>query len=207
VFQFSRGQQVLLVVLLAAILSGAAALLYTQGHRSAAGPVFSEPEAQPAGRLMVHVGGAVKRPGVYSLRPGSRVQDAVREAGGASRDALLDEINLAAFVQDGEKVTIPSRQAELPAPAPTAGGPARPATARAPSPDGARPARISLNKSSADDLEDLPGIGPVYARKIVELRQKLRSENGSGYTSVEQLRQIPGIGPKRFDRIKPLVTL
>ncbi len=209
-FQFSRGQQVLLVLLLAAILSGAVVLLYTQNRRAPDEPLFVEPTAaQPAGQLTVHVAGAVKSPGLYSIPVGSRVRDAIQKAGGATSDAFLDELNLAAFIQDGEKITVPSRAPEPVAEAPYASGAPRPpgpghrAVSAAKAPTG----RISLNKASAEELEQLPGIGPVYARRIVEFRQRLRSQNGQGFTSVEQLLEVPGIGNKRFEQIKPLVTL
>lgn len=209
-FQFSRGQQVVLVLLLAAILSGAVVLLYTGGRRESGEPFFTEPtQAGPAGQVMVHVAGAVKNPGLYSLPLGSRVKDAVDRAGGPAPDAALDAVNLAAFVQDGQKVLIPSRAAGPEAePAASSGAPPapRPGPRRTVA---VKPAagKISLNSASAQQLERLPGIGPVYARRIVELRQQLRAQNGQGFTSVEELLKVPGIGSKRLERIRPHVTL
>ena len=205
-FQFSRGQQVLLVLLLAAILSAAMVLLYAQGRRGPEEPLLVEPTAaQPAGLVTVHVAGAVKSPGLYSLPPGSRVRDAVEKAGGTTADAVLDELNLAAFVQDGEKVVVPAKMAE-PAAEPPAPTPLRP-TVRRPVAEKPPLGKISLNRASAEQLEQLPGIGPVYAGRIVEFRKQLRAQNGQGFTSIEQLLDVQGIGRKRFEQIKPHVTL
>ena len=136
-------------------------------------------------RAVVHVAGAVRRPGVYSLRAGARVQDAVRRAGGASRGANLDAVNLAARVADGQQVVVPSAAA-----APVAGG----APGEAPS------IPVSLGGATAEQLETLDGVGPATAAKILAYR----TEHG-GFRSVDDLANVPGIGPKKLAAIKPHV--
>lgn len=170
------------------------ALLAIAGHRLA-GAGASEPPrpaaaivpvaaAAPA-RLVVHVAGAVRRPGLYRLAEGSRVADAVQRAGGAAPRADLAAINLAAKVVDGIQVVVPSR---LPA-AVAAAGPA------------ARAGPVSLGAATLEQLDALPGVGPVTARKILDYR----AAHG-GFRSVDDLDAIPGIGPARVEQLRELVT-
>jgi competence protein ComEA len=147
---------------------------------------------------LVHVAGAVRSPGVYRLPAGARVQEAVRRAGGARPGADVNAINLAAKVADGQQVVVPSR---APRPAGGAGGaPSGPAGAAAP---GAAPgAPVSLNSATAEQLDTLDGVGPATAAKIIEWR----TQHG-GFRSVDDLAQVPGIGPKRMaalrERVQP----
>ena len=136
-------------------------------------------------RAVVHVAGAVRRPGVYSLRPGARVQDAVRRAGGARRGANLDAVNLAARVADGQQVVVPSRAAVAAAADPAGGSPSVP---------------VSLGSATLEQLQTLDGVGPATAQKIVAYR----TEHG-GFRSVDDLANVPGIGPKKLAAIKPHV--
>jgi competence protein ComEA len=158
-----------------------------------ASPAAAPPErsavAVTAGgrRSVVHVAGAVRRPGVYSLGPGARVQDAVRRAGGARRGANLDAVNLAARVADGQQIVVPSRTA--PAAAVGAGGAG-----------GAPAAPVSLGSATLEQLETLDGVGPATAQKILAYR----TEHG-GFRSVDDLANVPGIGPKKLAAIKPHV--
>jgi competence protein ComEA len=149
-----------------------------------------------APELVVHVAGAVARPGVVRLAPGARVVDALDAAGGASGDADLDRLNLAALVTDGERVAVP-RVGE-PAP-PAAGGVASPgAPAAAPSAD----APLDLNTATATDLEALPGIGPTLAAAIVADRER----NGP-FGSVDDLLRVRGIGEGRLEPVRDLVRV
>ncbi len=137
--------------------------------------------------FVVDVAGAVRRPGLYSLHAGSRVQDAVVAAGGATRKAQLDAVNLAAPVADGEQIVVPSSGA---------GG-----TAAASSPAGSSPsAPLDLNSATLEQLEALPGIGPVTAQKILDYRQ----QHGA-FHSVSELEGVPGIGPAHLAQLKGLV--
>jgi len=145
--------------------------------------------ARPPGRdprLVVDVAGAVRRPGLVRLRPGSRVADAVARAGGLTRRAERDGVNLAAPVSDGQQVLVPSRG---PAGAAAGGGGAAPA------------GPVSLSAATAEQLDTLPGIGPVTAQKIVQYR----TEHGA-FHSVDELDAIPGIGPARISELQGLVV-
>jgi competence protein ComEA len=140
--------------------------------------------------VAVHVAGAVRRPGVYFLPPGSRARDAIRRAGGATRRADLAGVNLAALVADGEQLVVPVRApAGAPAGAPANGGGERP------------PGIVHLNGADADALDTLPGVGPALAERIVAFGR----ENG-GFRSVDDLLEVPGIGPGRLEAIRPLVA-
>jgi competence protein ComEA len=133
------------------------------------------------GDLVVHVAGAVRRPGVYRMPVGSRVDDAVSRAGGASQRAELEAVNLAAKLADGQQVVVPER---------VPGGVAATSGAAAEGP-------ISLGTATVEQLEGIDGIGPVTAGAIVEFRD----EHG-GLSSVEQLDQVPGIGPATMDSLR-----
>lgn len=148
-------------------------------------------EAAASGaRVIVHVAGRVRRPGVYRLREGARVDDAVQRAGGALGDADLTAVNLAAEVEDGRQVVVPARAA-------TAGTPgAAPASGSAP----AQP--LNLNTATAEQLQELDGVGPGIAAKILAYRQ----EHG-GFGSVKELGDVPGIGEKRLAALEASVTV
>jgi competence protein ComEA len=145
-----------------------------------------------AGRAVVHVAGAVRRPGVYRLGAGDRVEDAVRRAGGPGAQADVNAINLAARVSDGQQVVVPARAAV--AAAPSVG--AAPGVAGS----GATRAPIDLNTATADQLDQLDGVGPVTAQKILAWRQQ-----HGGFRGVDDLGNVPGIGPKRLAALRPLV--
>jgi competence protein ComEA len=137
----------------------------------------------PATTIVVSVVGHVPAPGLVTLPDGARVADAVRAAGGASDEDSL-ALNMARRLADGEQVYV--------------GVPAPPE----PGPAAAKPAKIDLNAASTSQLDDLPGVGEVTAQRIVEWR----GEHGR-FTSVEQLRQVDGIGDTRFARLKDLVVV
>jgi competence protein ComEA len=139
------------------------------------------------GRVVVDVSGAVRRPGVYRLSAGERVADALRRAGGATRRADLTQVNRAAKLEDGRQILVPVR---APAGAAAAGS-----EAAAP---GATPsAPLSLNTATLEQLETLDGVGPATAQKILDYR---KAHNGFG--SVDELDQVPGIGPKRLAALR-----
>jgi competence protein ComEA len=141
--------------------------------------------------VLVHVAGAVRRPGVYEMPSGSRVDDAIREAGGATRKASLDLLNLAAPLVDGQQVLVPRRGAV----------PAAPTAAASASGAGAPLTPVRLSTATLAELDSLPGVGPVTAQKIVDYRD----EHGP-FASVEELDAIPGIGPARLEQLRELVV-
>jgi len=151
-----------------------------------------EPVASPPARalLVVHVVGEVRQPGLYRLREGARIADAVRRAGGARRKADLAALNLAAPLVDGVQVLVPARSAAV-AQQPVGTG----------SDDGIPSAPISLSSATVEELDELPGVGPITAQKIVDYR----TEHGP-FGSVEDLDTVPGIGPTRIEQLRDLVT-
>ncbi len=160
---------------------------------SARGPsVESSRAAAPAlaATVTVHVVGEVRRPGVYELRGGARVVDAVEAAGGVLGAADQSAVNLARVVADGEQIAIPRQGA-----AGATGAVAAPGTA-------ARPGKIDLNTATAAQLDTLPGVGPSTAGKIVSDR----TENGP-FRTVDDLMRVPGIGPAKLEALKDLVTV
>lgn len=165
------------------------------GGGGAAPPVVSPlapARAKPAAAklLVIDVAGAVRRPGLYRLRSGSRIDDAIAAAGGATAKAQLDTVNLAAPIADGEQVVVP-RRGVAGAAAAAAGGPAAGSSPSAP---------LDLNSATLEQLENLPGIGPVTAQKILDYRR----QHGS-FHAVAELQGVPGIGPAHMAQLKGLV--
>jgi competence protein ComEA len=158
-------------------------------ERSAAGgvlrPASVEGERGPA--LLVHVVGAVRRPGLYRLRANARIADALRRAGGATRRADLELVNLAAPLADGTQVVVPRRVR-------------RNAVAAGDDPAGAA-GPVHLNIATLEELDSLPGVGPVTAQKILDYRE----EHGA-FSSVDELDAVPGIGPARLEQLRELVA-
>jgi competence protein ComEA len=146
------------------------------------------------GSVIVHVAGAVRDAGVYRLRTGARVADAIGRAGGATARADLSQVNLAAKLEDGRQVLVPRR-------APAAAAAAAAAAAGGPSPPAAA-VPVSLNTATLEQLDELPGVGPATAQKILDYRQA----NG-GFGSVEELGEVPGIGDKRLATLRELVRV
>jgi competence protein ComEA len=137
------------------------------------------------GDVVVDVTGAVQRPGVYRLPEGSRVEEAVQRAGGATGKAELDSLNLAARLADGQQVVVPERVPGAPPGAPAAAGAG-----------GAEEGPISLSTATAAELDTIDGIGPVTAEDII----KFREEHG-GLSSIDQLDEISGIGPATMEAL------
>jgi competence protein ComEA len=148
-------------------------------------------------RVLVHVAGAVRRPGVYRLTASARVDDAVRLAGGPTRRADLGGLNLAAKLEDGRQVLVPERvKAVAPAGAGSTAGPAAGAAGSAP----AQP--LNLNTATLEQLDVLPGIGPAMAQRIIDHR-----EANGGFGSVEELTDVPGIGEVRMASLRDQVRV
>lgn len=159
-------------------------------------PTGSSPTEEPAGAavsagmVVVDVTGAVRRPGVYTLRQGARIAEAISRAGGMTRHADSSLVNLAAPLADGEQVLVPARAGA----GAGVGGAAVAAVGSSPA------SPVDLNTATVEQLDALPGIGPVTAQKIVDYR----TQHGP-FTSVDDLDAIPGIGPARIANLKGLV--
>src|SRR5215207_127141 len=167
------------------------------GETVAASPGAAKIEVKESGgggRLVIHVAGAVRQPGVYRLRSGARVDDAVQHAGGATRRADLGGLNLAAKLEDGRQVLVPERAS------PAGVGDDASAGGSAPAPAPGQP--LNLNTATLEQLDALSGIGPLTAQKILDFREE---RGGSG--SIEELGEIPGIGDKRLASLREEVTL
>ena len=188
----TRTQVALLLVPLLALLTVAGSRV--AGVGASQGPAQAVPlarldaegTADAAPKLVVHVVGAVRRPGLFRVAEGARIADALGRAGGPTRRADLSAVNLAAPLADGQQVVVPVRlpPGAAPPPGATSAG-----------------AKVSLGIATIEQLDELPGIGPVTAQKIVDWR----TAHGP-FRSVEDLDDVPGIGPARIEQLRELVT-
>jgi competence protein ComEA len=195
----SRGQ--VLVWLAAAVLATLALVRLFDGGGGSAGsaspPVKvdrsveagAESGAGNGGEVFVHVTGRVRRPGLYRVPASARVAVAIGRAGGPVDGADMAAVNLAARVEDGQQIVLPRAGAT-----PAAGG-------EQPGAAGAAGAKLSLAQASQEQLEELDGIGPTLAKRILEYRD----ENG-GFRSLDELKEVEGIGEKRFESLREAVT-
>ncbi|MBV8082849.1 MAG: helix-hairpin-helix domain-containing protein [Candidatus Eremiobacteraeota bacterium] len=157
----------------------------------------------------VYVCGAVKNPGVYTFAPGSRVVDALKQAGGPLPDADVEQINLAQPLSDAMKVTVPHKGqivASDPATSDAAPTTSHHRRSHGRSSHGAHKLAdgqtLDVNSASAQELVQLPGVGPSLAQRIVDYRE----QNGP-FQTVDDLQNVPGIGPSKFERLAPFVRL
>ena len=153
--------------------------------------VAAQGRDSPADQVTVHAAGAVTSPGVYRLPAGSRVSDLLSAAGGATADADLDQLNLAAPLADGERILVPRRGESV---AEAAAGLADAA--------GARAMKVDLNTATAEELDTLPGIGPATAEAIIRHR-----ETHGRFRSVTDLLEVRGIGEAKLAQLRPLVKV
>jgi competence protein ComEA len=202
-YPFTRRQALAGAVLLLFVLAlGGRWLMRPAAHADAlpVEPVVAEPAAtettqpEPPAELVVHVVGAVATPGLYRLDVGSRVADALSLAGGATPKANLTGVNLAAPLVDGTQIVVPRRGEAAPAGVGAAPGGAGAA-------EGTQAGPIHLNTATAEQLETIPGVGPVTAQRIIDFRE----QNGP-FRSVDELDAVSGIGPKRLEDLRDLVA-
>ena len=186
---------------------------YLYGHRDRSGPGGGDaPEASiqlgavtetvdgsgavadELGPIIVHVAGSVAMPGIYELVEGDRAADALEHAGGALPEADLDRINLAAVLSDGQQLFVPAQGEAVPA---TAGGALGVGTDV-----GGSGQLININTADAEQLQQLDGVGEKTAQKIIAYRREV-----GGFSSVEELMEVPGIGPAKFEGMKDKVRV
>ena len=167
------------------------------GTAPVGGPV--EGASTPPVTVTVHVAGQVAHPGVYAVPSGGRVADAVMAAGGTSGEADVEQLNLAARVSDGERVYVPKKGE---APPPVAGTAPSPASGSASGKGATAGGPVDLNTATAEQLEELPGVGPATSRAILAYR----SSHGR-FRSVTELLEVPGIGPAKLEALRPLVRV
>jgi competence protein ComEA len=182
--ELSRSQLLVYAVIAVAVIVIGARWIRSSGGGSSGGTELSfaadsTHEAEGTRDVVVHVAGAVGRPGVYRLPAGSRVTDAVRRAGGFGHGANQDAINLAARLSDGQQVVVAGPGATSPS---AAGGQSGP---------------ISLGSATVEQLDQVEGIGPVTAQKIIEFR-----DQKGGLSSIDQLDEVSGIGPATMETLR-----
>lgn len=148
---------------------------------------------------VVQVEGAVVHPGVYSLPAGSRLKDAIQAAGGPLAEANLQSLNLARLLVDGERIDVPYKAGFAPlvevTPTPAIGSSQSNSTPSSPT-------KININYATQEELETLPGIGPVLAQRIIEYREEY-----GPFVDIEELINVEGIGEALLDRIRDLITV
>jgi competence protein ComEA len=188
-----RRPVLMLAVAAAAVVLAVAAVLaagQSSGSTAEAPAVRVVPTTPAPTPVLVHVSGAVRHPGLVALPAGSRVIDALAAAGGPTGAADQSGVNLAARVSDGQQVVLPAR-------GPTPSRAAGPGAA----PSAATPAVVSLGSATAEQLETLPRIGPAMAARIIAYR-----DAHGGFSSVDELGQVGGIGPKTLAGLRDLVV-
>jgi len=185
---------------LAAILLLAAAVTFMRGRGGEANPpapiVTSSAVIDGVGGvapaqdepLVVYATGAVKRPGVYQLAQGKRIVDAIQKAGGVTAKADAITVNLAALLIDGEQVIVPEAFTPGAGAAPTGAGPATSGV-------------VHLNSANVTALDALPGVGPATAQRILDWR-----DAHGGFKTVDDLLEVPGIGPSKFEALRDFVA-
>ena len=185
-----RRRALVAVVAVVAVLILAGRVLLRPSRAAVPPPVHVARASSPAKakQLFVDVLGAVRRPGLYRVPDGARVADAVRRAGGPTPKAQLELVNLAALIADGEQIVVPRRGAF----AAVAGGGSSSGSASGP---------VHLNSATIEQLDALPGVGPVTAQKIVDYRQQ-----HGGFGSVDELDAVSGIGPARLADLRAVVA-
>lgn len=175
---------VILVLLIALICAGSGLLLYERTAKPPLEILLPTSTAATSTELKVYVSGAVAHPGVYTLRPGDRVEDAIDAAGGPTKDADLTKINLAAKVKDEQQIHVPQPGESLP------------------QESSGQPSKININTASAELLDTLPGIGETKAQAVVNYRQ----EHGD-FKRIEDLMEVAGIGSSTYENLKHLITV
>jgi len=197
-FFFQNRDKVMLILGITALLIGVIKALTPSLNTHPQAEIIPSPSSnsnkEPGHQsIVIDLSGAVIKPGVYSLPPGSRLKDALIAGGGltkaADRDWIAKNINLAQPLTDGKKIYIPKIEDS-------------PSQSSVLSAHNRQSAKINLNLATSQELETLPGIGPATAARIIEYRQ-----NSGGFKSIEEIQSVTGIGAKMFAKIKDQITI
>jgi competence protein ComEA len=219
IMYFNKREQLVLIFIIVTVLIGSGVFLLRQfrPHWLMGKPDFIAGDSKnspsmnnPPEEIIVHITGEVKKPDVYKLEKGMRVDDAIQLAGGATEQADLQHLNLAAKVMDGEKIYVPAKLSTSSSPQimPESQQSYVPSKTQVENPDAIEavhsnpPGKINLNTATAEELESLPSIGPVMAKRIIEYR----NIHGSFY-NIEEIKEVKGIGEKTYEKIKALITV
>lgn len=183
----------------AAFLAAGLLLLLSRPLRGQPVVLQPAPTATDQPPLLVHVDGAVSAPGVYSLPPGSRAGDAIQAAGGWKIGADSHSLNLAVRLEDGQYIFVPYLEIDLIMPSPSPkDSPALPGRSIEINTEGP----VNINTASQEELETLPGVGPVIAQRIIEYRQV----NGP-FNTIEDIQKVQGIGTKTYEKLQGMITV
>jgi competence protein ComEA len=208
-FNLSNQEKITIILLLIVVIIGGGIVLYKNINSEDSFTINRDSdisENKPAIEkevppLIIHITGAVKSPGVYQLKSTDRIVDAVKIAGGATEEANLDLINLAALLKDGQKIIVPSKiynengeeisknidnNAEV----------------MYSSSSGSASGKININTANATMLQTLSGIGPALSERIIEYR----NQNGF-FGVIDDIKDVPGIAEKKFEGIKDLICV
>jgi competence protein ComEA len=203
-FQLTKEQQLIVLGLIASIVIGLGVMaLRPLFNSTSSPPLIVQTKGEQAARPVteVHVCGAVRREGVYQLKPGDRILDAINLAGGAGPSADLSAVDLAETVKDGEKILIPSKQSPV-----RDGVSSDPPTGlisqNKNSKSSSLTAKININTADETTLDSLPGVGPATAKAIVEYRR-----TKGPFAKPEQIMEIPRFGKSKFEKIKDLINI
>ena len=197
--KFFEKHRVVLIINLVFILAFGVILFYwSKGDQN------EKSNSKPSGNIRVEIAGAVNKPGVYTLENGKIVEDLIKQAGGlkdsADKEKTSSSVNRAEILSDGEKVVIPENgvQASTPASEAVAGA----STASSSSSSAQNIGKVNINSANLSQLDSLPGIGPAYAQRIIDYR----TSNG-GFKTIDEIKNIKGIGDKTFEKFKDLISI
>lgn len=208
-FNFSNQEKITIILLLILILIGVGIVLNKNINRednfivNRASDISENKSARQIEipPLIIHIAGAIKNPGVYQLKSTDRIVDALKIAGGATEEANLDLINLAALLKDGQKIIVPYKIYNENGEEINANTYNHTASAYSSSP-GSNSAKININTANAAMLQTLPGIGPVLSERIIEYR----NQNGL-FGIIDDIKDVSGIAEKKFEGIKDLICV
>ena len=208
-FNLSNQEKITIILLLVLIITGVGIVLNKNINREdnfIVNRASDISENNPAMQIeippvIIHIAGAVKNPGVYQLKPTDRIVDAVKIAGGATEEANLDLINLAALLGDGQKIIVPYKTYSETGEEINANTYSHVASAYSSSPV-SNSAKININTANATMLQTLSGIGPVLSERIIEYR----NQNGL-FGVIDDIKDVFGIGEKKFEGIKDLICV